>query len=266
MLQTGSILEWITILCKEDFQNRLPDGTIIFTEPLVGLVAADDPELINFKNNNIIGPAFRLPSEWLPGAKTVVSYFLPFSNQIRQSNYCGSLPSVEWLHGRFIGESFNEKIRTLLVNELIKRGGKAMAPLLHKDYRADYDALISSWSERHIAYAAGLGTFGLHRGLITEKGTAGRIGSVITDLEIEGKKLRDRNPFNNCPYLVDHSCGVCIDRCPAGAINREGMDKKKCYRYMFIDDRIKCMREQYNYEHSICGKCQIDVPCEDCIP
>ena len=38
--------------------------------------------------------------------------------------------------------------------------------------------IASDWSERHAAYAAGLGTFGLTRALITEKGIAGRFGSL----------------------------------------------------------------------------------------
>jgi epoxyqueuosine reductase len=40
----------------------------------------------------------------------------------------------------------------------------------------------SSWSERHAAYAAGLGTFGLCDGLITARGKAVRFGSIISKL------------------------------------------------------------------------------------
>jgi len=36
----------------------------------------------------------------------------------------------------------------------------------------------SSWSERHAAYAAGLGTFSLNDALITPKGIAHRLGSA----------------------------------------------------------------------------------------
>ena len=43
-------------------------------------------------------------------------------------------------------------------------------------------AFTSRWSERHAAYISGLGTFGLHKGLITEQGTCGRFVSVLTDL------------------------------------------------------------------------------------
>jgi len=43
------------------------------------------------------------------------------------------------------------------------------------------DGLASNWSQRHIAYAAGLGTFSLSDGFITPKGIAMRCGSVVCD-------------------------------------------------------------------------------------
>jgi len=42
----------------------------------------------------------------------------------------------------------------------------------------------SNWSERHIAYAAGMGTFSLNDAFITEKGIAIKLLSVVTELEI----------------------------------------------------------------------------------
>jgi hypothetical protein len=45
--------------------------------------------------------------------------------------------------------------------------------------------VTSNWSERHSAYIAGLGTFCLSYSLISEKGCAGRYGTVVTDLDLE---------------------------------------------------------------------------------
>jgi epoxyqueuosine reductase QueG len=50
----------------------------------------------------------------------------------------------------------------------------------HKHY-----GYASSWSERHAAHAAGLGTFGLCDGLITPKGKAMRAGSVVAKIQVE---------------------------------------------------------------------------------
>ena len=60
-----------------------------------------------------------------------------------------------------LDERFDVKIETKLT---------ALKPDFHAD---------SKWSERHAAYACGLGTFGLSKGLITEKGMAGRFASII---------------------------------------------------------------------------------------
>lgn len=251
---------------ETDSANSLPGGGRIFEPPLVGFASADDPMFVEFKKESVIGPLFRLPGEWFEGAVTVISYFLPFTEAVRRSNYDGKLPSEDWMHGRFLGEKFNHAVRCFLVNELEKMGGKAVIPALHEIYRADYDNFSSNWSERHIAYAAGLGTFGLSRGLITKKGIAGRFGSAITDLKFQVSARTFSNPFQNCPYFSDQSCGACVERCPSGAITESGKDKSACHRFTRIEDHAREMRVKYNYDHSVCGKCQVDVPCEDCIP
>lgn len=260
------VTEAINAFIKNDHGNRLPDGQRIFEEALVGFADASDSIFETFLQEDIIGKAYCLPASWLPVAATVIAYFLPFSEHVRRSNYGGPPPSVEWMHARFLGESFNEKLRHYLVSVLEEEGGQAVAPILHSNYAADYTFFSSNWSERHVAYAAGLGSFGLHRGLITAKGVAGRFGSVITDLLFNITPRAEGSHFQNCPFLVDGSCGACIDRCPVGAITAEGKDKSKCHHYMFIHDNIKEQREAFGYKHSVCGKCQINVPCEDLIP
>jgi hypothetical protein len=68
--------------------NRVPDlgGLQIFDPPLVGAAAADDPLFATLKTPEAIGPHHLSPTEWLPGARTVVSYFLPFTATVRQAN------------------------------------------------------------------------------------------------------------------------------------------------------------------------------------
>ncbi len=266
MKSLKEIQEIISAFCLRDPENRLPDGRIIFDNPLVGIADANDPLLEDFKKDEIIGPHFRHPTDWLPGAVSIISYFLPFREEIRLSNYGDPPPSLEWLHSRFLGESFNEKLRRYLASVILKNGERAVAPLVAEEYFADYDIFSSNWSERHIAYLAGLGSFGLHRGLITDKGVAGRFGSVITNLNLPVSRRPAGSYYQNCPFLVEGSCGMCIERCPAGAITEEGKDKGKCHQYMFIEDHLKELRLSFGYKHSVCGKCQVDVPCEDCIP
>lgn len=44
---------------------------------------------------------------------------------------------------------------------------------------------VSRWSERHVAYISGLGTFGLSDALITPLGKAMRCGSVVARVKIQ---------------------------------------------------------------------------------
>lgn len=62
-------------------------GMKIYEEPLVGFAHANDELFINeFKKEGIIHPEYQTPLEWLPGSKTVISFFLPFTKEIKKSN------------------------------------------------------------------------------------------------------------------------------------------------------------------------------------
>jgi epoxyqueuosine reductase QueG len=125
--------------------------------------------------------------------------------------------------------------------------------------------LSSHWSERHAAFVAGLGTFGLSGGLITERGIAHRLGSVVTDAAISptARPYGD-DPFAWCLRKNDSTCGVCMARCPAGSIGATLHDR----------DKEACRSHAYNHISTIgqakfgwtgvygCGLCQTAVPCE----
>jgi len=55
-------------------------GIKIFDDPIFGFGDADDNYFQLFKNPSIVGNHFKTPQEWLPEAKTVISFFflLPF--------------------------------------------------------------------------------------------------------------------------------------------------------------------------------------------
>ena len=251
---------------KTDPGNTFQQEWMIYDPLLLGAAPAVDPLFYKMKEKTIVGAHHLLPEEWLPGAVTVISYFLPFTKEVRASNEFKGKGSMEWLHARFIGEEFNNKIRSLIVQDIKALGADALAPLLEKRMVIDFHGMTSNWSERHAAYAAGLGTFSLNRGLITAKGMAGRFGSVITTLHIEPTPRSYNDPFQYCPWMVDGSCGACMKRCPSGAITEEGKDKKICHEYLFNTDPLKKERGPFGYPYSACGKCQTGVPCENQIP
>jgi epoxyqueuosine reductase len=60
-----------------------------------------------------------------------------------------------------LGEAVNQAARRFLIAHFAAAGHRAMAPAL--DPRFAIVDLRSNWSERHAAYVAGMGTFGLSR-------------------------------------------------------------------------------------------------------
>ncbi len=242
-------------------------GTVVLYEaPLIGFAAADDELFRTYKQPEIIGANFLSPTEWLPSAKTVVSFFFPFTEEVRSSNRAArSEPSPEWLYGRIEGQEFITRfmagLRQLLEEEKIaccvpsqdpRFGVKFEMSSLNgaSDFHAD-----SRWSERHAAYACGLGTFGLSRGLISEKGVAGRAASMIVSAEFQATGRRYTGIDDYCIR-----CGACARNCPAQAISLEyGKNNMLCSAH------IEKMKEKYSPRYG-CGKCQVGVPCEYLAP
>ena len=125
----------------------------------------------------------------------------------------------------------------------------------------------SNWSERHVAHAAGLGTFGLSDALITPRGAAHRCGSVVVNMSLEPTPREYEGPYARCWFHTSggSECGVCIERCPCGAITAEGHDKAACQLYVY--EKIKGeISEKLQAETPGCGLCQTKVPCQDGYP
>jgi len=241
------------------------EGMRIFDDALIGYALAVDPYFEEAKKPDIIGPHFMTPAEWVADAKTVISVFLSFTAQIRKANANDlSWPADEWLHGRIEGQAFQNSICRYAEDLLRKEGFAALCPLIDSSVTRRKSAITdktqqnyytSNWSERHAAYAAGLGTFGLSRGLITKRGVAGRYLSVITSAVFEP----DKRPYSGI-YDYCSSCGACVRNCPAGAITIEnGKMHAPCSAFL---DSVKEKRPPYYG----CGKCQVKVPCEDRAP
>ncbi|MDR3159048.1 MAG: hypothetical protein LBU11_08600 [Zoogloeaceae bacterium] len=250
---------------EEDPRNALPEGgrPRIWEPPLLGVAAAGDPLFTRLKTPGVVGPLHRSPKEWLPGAQSVISWFLPYSKAVRASYPKKSpLPSLAWVSGRRNGEVFNNVLRRAVIRFLEKHGGQGVAPSNEAQYQAI--GMIPLWSERHAAFIAGLGSFGIHGALITRLGCAGRIGSVITDLELSPTRRPYREIYEYCPY--PDRCGACIPRCPAQAIGAQfganWRDNARCV--IQGRDVVGDFFKDWGY-HS-CGHCLTWLPCADRIP
>lgn len=239
---------------------------VFFDEPLIGFAAADDALFEEYLKPEVIGENFLTPAQWLPSARTVVSFFFPFSERVRSSNRAHRAePSPEWLYARIEGQAFITRVMTNLQRLLGEKGIEACVPGQDERFgvrreptsaggAADFHA-DSRWSERHAAYACALGTFGLSRGLITEKGTAGRFSSILVSEEWPATARRYTGIYDYCIR-----CLACAQNCPARAISAEhGKNNVLCGDYTH-ETKIR-YAPRYG-----CGKCQVGVPCESRAP
>lgn len=238
-------------------------GMRIYDYPLFGAASADDPLFEELRRPDVVHPEVMLPRDWVSEAMSVVSFFLPFSERVVRSNAGGSQPSNEWLHARIEGQAAMSGLGALLKITLEEAGYEAAFPTSDTRFKmlAPY---ASNWSERHAAYICGLGTFGASKGLITERGVAGRFGSIITSAEIPTTPRKYSAPFNYCTL-----CGACEKLCPAKAIDMSrgaalAKDQKLCDAYVSATRHPPHgpnARVRYG-----CGKCQAGVPCSRSIP
>ena len=254
-------------------------GGPFFDEPLVGFADGDDPLFQEYKK--VIGPLHLAPREALDlyleskGAAgnsariSVISFIMPIAKgtrlKQREETRVGCL---EWNRTRWKGQEFVLALSRHVVSELESVGCRAVAPEAESFHKVDLKAYTSNWSHRHMAYAAGLGTFGLTDGFLSPVGMAMRCGSIVTDAVIKPTPRKWSDPHGACLFYQNEECGRCISRCPAGAITAKGHDKQKCSDYLGYGREIvkQLGREGYIGHYAGCGLCQTKVPCEAGIP
>jgi len=258
----------------------LPAPEPFFDAPLLGVAAGDDPLWLRYQEEYIgafhwtplqaFQQAFPDAGGAAAGELSVLVWILPQTAATKRDNRREkTYPAERWARTRVLGEPrLNEGLRAFLVAELAARGVQAVAPQLLPQWsrhRSERYSFASAWSERHAAYAAGLGTFGLCDGLITPLGKAVRVGSLVIRSELPVNERPYTHHREYCLYFRDGSCGLCVKRCPAGSVRAEGRDKQLCFRHL----REVCapyVEQTWNITGYGCGLCQTGVPCESGIP
>ena len=248
-----------------------------FENPLIGFANGADPIFESYKQH--VAPYHWTPLEifnqTFPDSNstseelTVISWILPQTaatkaDNRRQSTY----PAERWARARIYGEEVNVKLRRLVVEVLQNAGCQAVAPMLSPLWqrkKSDQYVFASTWSERHMAYAAGLGTFGLCDGLITPRGKAMRTGSVVARIPIAATPRPYEDHRAYCLFFSQGICGQCITRCPVGALSEKGHDKLKCLQHL-KPASAEYVKANYGFDGYGCGLCQTAVPCESKIP
>jgi hypothetical protein len=274
---------WLIGLIEQYVRNS-PENSLkmqpdekAWDEVLIGFSSGADPLYDAYKQ--LVGPFHWTPIEIFslgfpsvvarPEDLTVISWILPQRGVTKADNRKEAFyPSRRWVHARFPGEEFNSHLRRHVVQELDKLDVKAVAPVLSDHWRMEISptyGFASKWSERHAAYAAGLGTFGLCDGLITQRGKAHRAGSVVANLSVAATPRPYEDHHAYCLFFYDGSCKACRERCPVAAITEQGHDKLKCWNHA----KGTCgeyTKANFGFDGYGCGLCQTGVPCESGIP
>ncbi|MFX1313481.1 MAG: epoxyqueuosine reductase [Promethearchaeota archaeon] len=219
-------------------------------EPIIAFANAKDPFFLKLKE--IVDKNHKLPFELLKKAKTVITYFIPFNDKIVLSNSTGKIASKDWAIAYIETNKLISELNQFLLKILKKKNFVSVK--IAPTHIFEKEKLVSYWSHKHVAYIAGLGKFGLHKMLITEKGCCGRIGSLITSAEITATK---RSEDEYCLFYHNESCKQCIIKCPINALDINSFDRNKCYNI--------CLDNAKRYSllgiSDVCGKCACGVPC-----
>lgn len=234
--------------------QTLKNTEFSWRKPVVGIASALDPLFLKLKE--IISTTHALPSDLVPKAKSVIVFFLPFSQEVVASNLSGEESSREWDIANIETNCLIADINKYLFEKLLSMGYQSS--LLPATYNYDEKKLISDWSHRHVAFIAGIGNFGIHNMLITDSGCCGRLGSIVTDLELEPSK---RTNQEYCLFKHNGKCGKCMSTCVNEAFLCN--DKKVLFNRQKCNEQIydKIVPEYPNGMGDACGKCMCGMPC-----
>ena len=221
---------------------------ILWKKPIVRFADAHHPGFAQLKQ--IVDPEHHLPADFLPGAKNVLSWFLPFLPEIGRNNLEGSLCSSQWANAYLVTNEMAAWVNEQLLNN-IRNEFRAEAAIPADAGMISMENPRSRWSQRHVAYLAGHGTFGKNNMLISDEGAVGRYFSVVTNLDAEPDQPVTEE---RCLWKRDGSCGLCMARCEAGALTEAGFDRFKCLE--------QCLVNMKKYPGAdVCGKCTVELPC-----
>lgn len=254
-MPSSELAQFIVEVIKRDVAEA--DTVTGYRDPLIDFGDAGDPRFRQLRED--VEPTHLLPEELLPGPRSVVSFFLPFEPWVVEANARQRKPVArEWAVAYVETNALIGRITSHLITALAERDIRAAGEPVTDNF--DPETLISRWSHKSVAVISGLGSFGLHRMVITDAGCAGRFGSLVVDADLP---VSAQEPRERCLYFHDGSCRACVTRCPVDALIEGGIDKQRCWN--------RCLEVAEVYKQvgkaEACGKCAIG-PCsfESAVP
>ncbi len=242
-------------IIRESIAQEVSNRDLItgYRDPIVGFVSADDPGFSNLPT--LTGFSHLLPGDLLPGARAIVSFFLPFAHGIVYANQAHKdLVARDWAVAYHETNALIGLITSGLIGKLSHYGIKAAAEPATGNF--NQSVLKSHWSHKSIAVMSGIGSFGLHQMIITDAGCAGRFGSFVLDVELP---IANQPPKERCEYFATGACLDCVLACPVNALDEEEpFNRADCWQ--------QCLRngeyfQDLGDEVHVCGKCAVLGPC-----
>ena len=145
----------------------------VWGEPIVGFGDARSPRFAELRT--VVHPEHYLPEDILPGATTVVSYYLPFTKDVARGNIPGDLASPEFAYTVALTNSIAMELADEVATDIRAYDYEAEIP----DWERIDGDIVSRWSQRHVAYLCGMGTWGINNMIITDEGCCGRFFSIV---------------------------------------------------------------------------------------
>lgn len=182
------------------------------------------------------------PLDVLPSCKSVISFGCRFP--------AGTLICKTAVPYTRVRNSITPKMDAIALDFCIEMEKNQILAVPIPTNESQWDQKTQRWrsiiSQKHAAQAAGLGTIGRHSLLITpEFGSMIWLGAVLTEIELEPDRIKES---------ICNDCNLCVEICPAGALEHREVNQQRCWDYAFGDNE-----ETQNWEIS-CHKCRDICP------
>ena len=223
----------------------------MYQEPVIVYHDAKDPAFDTFFRMGIC----RHPAEIYRPGNTLVLFFLPYREDIVESNRGGTATSDQWLTAYKKGTGLIMRINRAIRNTLESRG--RLVSCLNTPIDWNEKKAAEEWSFKLASYLAGMGEFSTAGSFVTAKGFGGRFSGIITDEVLYEEKPQMRTPeeyeamiagIKKATLYEGTPSDECIAACPCGAISKDGIDRFKCQQH------CKTLNE-YVPSADACGKC-----------